>query len=277
MIGLVVLLLAAVPENPPPSPLPPDTQALLALRAVEHGRPLQAQVMLDRLATQHAQADPHLIGRVQAKLALGDQDYAGAEKGFEQLLVQDANDCDALEGAGIAAAHLERDETARAYLQRAVAHCVASWQGWNTLGVIADHASRWQDAADAYAHARTLAPIEPAILNNIGYSLTLQHRFPEAEAVLREARTLSPDNQRMQNNLDVATVAGGATLDQSNGNEPDAERARRLNNAGYVALVEGRDGEAQAYLAASLNLAPLFSDRTANNLRLIKQGGGDAH
>ena len=275
MIGLAVLFLAAVPDMS--LPLPPDTQARLALQAVEHGRPLQARVMLDRLAALHAPTNPRMVERVRAKLALADQDYADAEGGFEQLLVKDANDCDALEGAGMAAAHLERDESARAHLQLAVVHCVASWQSWNTLGVVADRAGRWQDAADAYAHARTLAPAEPAILNNIGYSLTLQHRFVEAEAVLRQARTLSPDSPRLQNNLDVATVAGGAALDQSDGNEPDAERARRLNNAGYAALIQGRDGEAEAYLAASISLAPLFSDQTANNLRVAQEGGGRDH
>lgn len=274
MIALAILLAAATLDKPL-SPAP-DSQLLLALRAVEHGRLLQARVMLDRLKTLGAPTDPDLVARVQAKLAFADGDFAGAEEGFERLLVKDANDCDALEGAGIAAAHVGRDEPARARLQLAVVHCVMSWQGWNTLGVIADRAARWQDAADAYDHARALAPTEPAILNNIGYSLTLQHRFTEAEAVLRQARALAPGDQRFENNLDIATVAGGATLNPDPG-EADAERARRLNNAGYVALIGGRDRDAETYLIASQGAAPLFSDRTANNLRLIGEGGSRAH
>lgn len=275
MIGLAILLAAAAPADAPD--MASDATLALALRAVEHGRPLQARVMLDRLETLKIATDPLVVTRIRAKLALTDRDYPHAEERFEQLLVKDANDCDALEGAGIAAAHLAHDEPAQAHLQRAVAHCILSWQGWNTLGVIADRAGLWTDAADAYAHAHRIAPDEPSIFNNMGYSLTLQRRFAEAEDVLRQARTLAPHDARFENNLDIATVAGGAPLALSDPAEPDAEQARRLNNAGYVALMEGRDQEAQTYLAASMDTAPRFSAQTANNLRLLKQGESDAH
>lgn len=266
MIAAALLLTAAMSSASPS--LDARQQAVLALSAVEHGRLLQTHMMLERLTGAEPAADPLLIERIRAKLAFSEARYGDARAAFEKILVTEPADCDALEGAGIAAARAHEDKRAQARLQQARGQCTLSWRAWNTLGVLADHAGQWMAAGDAYARARALAPREPAVLNNMGYSLILQGRYADALVLLRQARGFAPADQKSVNNFDVATVAAGRSLNMSGDN--DGDRARRLNNAGYAAMLEGRPDEAREYLKESQRVDPNFSERTANNLRMAE-------
>jgi Tfp pilus assembly protein PilF len=69
------------------------------------------------------------------------------------------------------------------------------------LAVVYDRQGKFQDSAVQYGKALKLAPKNPDVYCDLGYSLYLQKRWPEAESNLRRAISLKADHSRAHNNL----------------------------------------------------------------------------
>lgn len=69
------------------------------------------------------------------------------------------------------------------------------------LAVLYDKQGRWADSLACYRKALSVKPGTPDIYCDMGYSLYLQHRWPEAEMNLRQALALQKDNRRAHVNL----------------------------------------------------------------------------
>jgi len=158
-----------------------------------------------------------------------------------------------------------------------VTHCPERWRAWNALGVIADRVGDWAASAHAYGEARLIVPDEVSVINNLGYSLILQARFAEAEVILREGLLLSPDDARLLNNLDLATVGANEPLPdrilpEDGAAQDPAQQALRLNNAGFMAYLLGKKDVAKTYFEQALETSQIHYDRAQANLDLVKQG-----
>ena len=132
----------------------------------------------------------------------------------------------------------------------------------NLLGLAYDRRGWHKQAREHYERALTVAPNDPQVLNNLGYSLYLDDRYNDALAKLKQAARLAPESAPVQNNLALVygrlrkydeafkhfTRAGGelyarlqtgALLDFA-GRDRDAikhfEAARRLDPASTEAL-----------------------------------------
>lgn len=232
--------------------------------AIEQGRLTQARVMIERLAPVPAIATE--IRRLTAELALAERDDRGA---FAALagLPDTANDCRVDESFGVAALRVGRMAEAHAALERSTASCPDRWRGWNALGVIYDRLARWDDSERSYARALALTGGSATVTNNIGVSLMLQRRHAEALAILNRAAAAAPSNERIANNIDIAGASAGQAPAPTR--ETQADRARRLGNAGYAAYLAGDRVRARAYLSQAIHLADRYSARAAGNLSLM--------
>jgi Flp pilus assembly protein TadD len=132
----------------------------------------------------------------------------------------------------------------------------------NLLGLAYDRRGWHKQAREYYERALSVAPDDPQVLNNLGYSLFLDDRYDDALDKLRRAARLSPADNRVQNNLALvygrlrkyddafkhfaraggelyARLQTGAILDFA-GRDRDAikqfEAARRLDPASTEAL-----------------------------------------
>lgn len=255
--------------------LPPSTNAADATRlisqALDHGRLVQAREMIAIERRKANAPAPVLLDGLDARLALAEGRNADAFFAFSRLADVSPNDCAAREGAGLAALRLGSLNGAQKLLNEAIAICPDRWRPWNALGVVADRNGDWKSSSTAYTRALGLVPTEPAVLNNLGYSLILQHRFDEAEQMLRSAIRFAPDNVRLSNNLDIAMIAAGKTLDPDIATNPPARRAARLNNAGYISFLSGRTPVAKSYLEDAIAIGPAHFGRAATNLKIVEQ------
>lgn len=75
------------------------------------------------------------------------------------------------------------------------------WRILSAQGTVADQLGEHARAQQLYQTALKLAPGEPTIMSNLGLSLALAKRLPEAERVLSEAAASSRSDVRVRQNL----------------------------------------------------------------------------
>lgn len=79
----------------------------------------------------------------------------------------------------------------------------------NLLGIAYDRAGQHKLAAEAYNRALTVAPKDPTVVANLGYSLYLADDYAGALKRLKQAAKLAPGQPVIYNNLGVVTARVG--------------------------------------------------------------------
>jgi Flp pilus assembly protein TadD len=235
-----------------------------ARHAIESSRRDQARLMIGRAV--EAGATPTDIGHLLADLAFADQDFASAVPLYDALLAAGVADAQVTEKAGVAKLHTGDIAGAATLLDRATSAQGASWRAWNARGVIADFRQEWDAADTAYQRALALAPDRAEIINNLGWSLLLQGRWADGEAMLARAVSLDSSLNRATNNLELARTALSEGLPERAKGESEEDWAARLNDAGVVAKLQGDDRKAVAAFTRALEARSDWFDRAANNL-----------
>ena len=126
----------------------------------------------------------------------------------------------------------------------------------NLLGLAYDRLGWHREAVEAYERARTVAPQDPVLLANLGYSLYLSNDFPGALKRLRQAARLAPHLNVVHNNLGIVHARLGRYDDAFKSfarasNEYDAH----LKLASILEF-EKRDKQAIRHYEAALRLQP---------------------
>jgi tetratricopeptide (TPR) repeat protein len=241
------------------------------MRALDAGRPEQARVMITAAIGEGATGPA--VDRLLADLAATEQRWPEATARYQALLVAAPDDAALLRSAGIAALQMGDLNRAQLWLDRAVRLPSADWRAWSARGVAADRRRDWATADRAYAAGLTLAPDNPVLLNNLGWSLLLRGRWQEAATSLTRAARLSPANRRIADNAELARAGVAADLPARRDGESDAAFAARLNDAGVIAFAKGEKGRAIAAFARALEVSDAWFDRAANNLALAEGAG----
>jgi Flp pilus assembly protein TadD len=126
----------------------------------------------------------------------------------------------------------------------------------NLLGLAYDRLGAHRDAAEAYRRALTVAPSDPVVLANLGYSLYLSNDFDGALRHLKQAARISPSLLVVHNNLGIVQARLGK-YDEAfrsfarSSNQYDAH----LKLAG-IHEFEKRDRQAAKHYEAALRLQP---------------------
>ncbi|HEX2764400.1 MAG TPA: tetratricopeptide repeat protein, partial [Allosphingosinicella sp.] len=131
------------------------------------------------------------------------------------------------------------------------------WTLWMLRGSALTQAGRWPEGKAALEQAHKLAPDQPVVLNYLGYSqLERRENVAAAEALIREAARLQPDNAAITDSLGWAHYVRGdlksavALLEQAaRGLPTDPSIGEHLGDAYYAA---GRRYEARYAWQAAL-------------------------
>lgn len=254
---LALLLAAASPEG----------RLDEAARVLRLGRAEQAREMI-RMAIAEG-ASGAKVDRLLADLAFAEGRWAEATARYDQLLLQGASDAPILEQAGVAALQNGRIEEAIGLLDRATRSSDAGWRAWNARGVAADRQEDWEAADRSYATGLRLDPANPTLRNNLGWSLLLRGRWAEARNHLAAAAVADPENARIIANRDLAEAAVDEGLPERRAGESNEAFAGRLNDAGVIALRQGKESKAAAAFARAIEAHSRWFIRAANNLALV--------
>ncbi len=140
------------------------------------------------------------------------------------------------------------------------------------LGGALDHLGRFSEAEEHYREAAMLAPNDPKVWNDFGYSQYLQGRWEGAEQCLTRATQLAPNDPRIQTNLGFTLAAAGKTdvalehLSKAGGS------AVGHANLAYLLAALGKPAEAREHYRKALELQPKLALARQG---LAKLGGND--
>jgi Flp pilus assembly protein TadD len=236
--------------------------------AIAGGRFAQADQMLDRVDVQPE--NQFRLSLIKADLLLAREENAEAFSLYVVLAGQQSANVQAATGAGLAALRLHRNGEAHQWLLLATSLEGADWRAWNGLGVSSDFQENWKLSENAYKRAIATAPASAMIWNNLGYSFLCQRRFDEAIKALEQAIMLAPDVSKIQANLDVAYALVGHYPQSKRAGEPAGQWARRLNNAGYAALIAGDRTSARSLFSRAIEASDIRFPKAEANLRLME-------
>ena len=240
---------------------------VLATRAVNEGRYADAKKFLEFAL----ESDPTDF---QAKLLVAELNLvtgmpANAAPAFGELTSVPEVKAAALQGLGISLMLVGRPDLAVDRLTGAVALDDGLWRSWNALGSYYDAEKDWEAANHAYGMAMAANPGSAIIHNNQGFSYFLQGRPDEAITVLSEAVRLDRNLATAQLNLRLAYASKGKYAHALSG-VANRDMGKALNNVGYMALMRGDVGNAEAYLTRAMDEDASFNRTAWRNLGYLK-------
>jgi Flp pilus assembly protein TadD len=174
----------------------------------------------------------------------------------------------ALEGLGRTSFMMSDRPGALDSFNLVVAEDANAWGSWLGIAEIHDLNRDWDKADQAYALALA-ATKEPAVIyNNQGVSKLARGDAAGAVELFRSALAADVNFKRAAINLELAEAVAGKSVATISASEQDArERARKLNNYGYVAMLQNRPDEARAFYQAALKEHPSFYPLAYQNLK----------
>lgn len=260
-----VLIAASVAASTPAGPSLADVS-----HAIEVGRLEQARIMIGRMVAAGAKGPQ--VDRLLADVNFASGRYAEANAEYRQLLVASPNDTYLCEHAAISALQLGDVNGASPMVTCATAASNASWRAWNARGVLADMNGDWAAADDAFEHASALAPNQPDVLNNRGWSQLMRGNWKDAELLFQQAVAAHATSPRVANNLELARAALASDLPQRLQGESEQAWAARLNDVGVASEILGDKQKAVAAFTQALEASGSWYERASNNLEAAAHG-----
>lgn len=138
--------------------------------------------------------DTTAFHQLKALVSWKAHDYEEALIHFHTLLLKQNNDRDILINIGTIHNSLRDYDSARHYLDRALAIDKESPEAWNTLALIEAETGNIAQAEQAMGKALAKLPKDAYFLNNQGYILLLKGQYDEALPFINESISLDPYN-----------------------------------------------------------------------------------
>lgn len=248
-----------------PVPAPSADALAIVDAAIADNRLADARSLI---APMWASGVPDVLLR-SAELALAGESLPEAAEAFTGLL-EGPLAARARQGLGITRLRQGRDGEARAMLEQATAQDAGLARAWNALGVLADKARDWPAADAAYAKAVAAAPLDGAILANLGWSQLLRGHHVAAERDLVAALKLQPGMKTARTNLALARAMQGRYQDAFVLSDKTTLPGD-LNTVGYAAMTRGDLAVAEAYFNRALSLNPQFDRVAWANLQYLAE------
>ena len=177
---------------------------------------------------------------------------------------------------GLALSHLQLKDTAKAkeIFLELLEKDASRWRTLNALGIINSLEDNKLAAKEYFDLAQSLAPNEPAILNNLGLTQALSETNTiNAIKTLQEALHLSQTKtDKKQITLNLA-LAYGMNSEDDKVKEILSEyltEAEIYNNLGVYASLRKETSLARSYLSKALTSQPIYYEKAWNNLEKLQ-------
>ncbi|TMB61570.1 MAG: tetratricopeptide repeat protein, partial [Deltaproteobacteria bacterium] len=150
---------------------------------------------------------PKIQGLVRAaRKNLQQGNYKAAEKQYQQILAEDANNLDALSNLGVVYVRSGNLRSAESTLKKAVAVAPDNDFLLTTLGIVQYRQSKFDDAIAELTKAIAINPKSATAHNYLGIAASQKGRQQEAEKEILQALANNPDDADAHFNLAVILI-----------------------------------------------------------------------
>lgn len=198
------------------------------------------------------------LGQIFAQLG----SPASAAEAFRAAILIEPDNVDARRGLAMTLIAVGQPGQAIAELERAL-DMSKDYRLYNSLGVAYDMLGDQASAQTYYKTGLELSPGNLQIINNLGLSLVLEGRYPEAIALLEPAAGDPAATPRLRQNLALAVGLAGDRTRARELAERDVDHATAEKNLSYFDVLKGLDDERT--MAAALG-AHLIGAVTTNQI-----------
>lgn len=277
---LLALLLAACAGQPDleegiaPEPLTPEEQFQQAEadRAKgNYGEALSNYAPLTERDDEWAQMAKLAI----ARMTLDQGQNREALRAYELILEEQVDNVEAQEGRGLALLALGDWQGAQKQLALVNQAEPKRWRVLNGLGVAADMQGDYRAAARWYGEALQSGGERPMVINNAGYSLIMSGEYEEAEKLLTRGSLRYPKEARLSHNLGIAQARQGNYNTAIRTWQKTMDRPSALNNAGYVAKLNGDLEKSQAFFREAIEISTRYRPKINANLESVQPRSAD--
>lgn len=226
------------------------------------------------------------IGRIHRER--GNQHLA--EMAFADVLSQEPNNPSALGEMGLLQLAMQRPDSARELLGRAIAadqkrlgsaaangpdglrvDAASPLKVYNAMGVLADLQSDFAQAACYYSLARQIDPRSALVANSMAYSLYLAGKWPEAEQQYRQGLSYDSRYQPLWRNYGLLLARMERYEEALSAFEQVEKRPEASNDVGYICLIEGKLDMAEQFFRSAIEQSPSHYDIAWENLSRVEQ------
>jgi Flp pilus assembly protein TadD len=145
-----------------------------------------------------------------------------------------------------------------------------AWKSWLAIAQLSDLSGDWTKADEAYGMALAATKEPAAVYNNHGVSLLARGHALAAADLFRKALAADPKLVQARTNIDLAEARAGKKASLEGAGNDARERARLLNNYGYIAMLQDRPEDAKRYYEAAMKEHPSFYALAYNNLTAMQ-------
>ncbi len=193
---------------------------------------------------------------------------------FNEVLKEDDDHIDALEGKGLTQMALGQSADAGRTLSKVLDKDGKRWRTLNALGILFVTKNMIPEAVEYFTEGLRVSHDNPAILNNVGLARAIERNYPRAIETLQQAVKMSPsDVRKKQVELNLALVYGiSGDIESARAMaEKHLQGAALDNNLGLYAHLANNDELAKTYLNMALTGSSTYYERAWNNLDIITQ------
>jgi len=224
----------------------------------------------DGNASDGASANKAVPGETKAKLA----GAADARPSAPEVTLDDAERQElralTLQGIGLATLRGSDRQSASDVLSEAVALNPGLWRSWLGLARIYDFERRWDLAQTAYERAISIAPKESSPYNNLGMSRLAAGDFDSAEQAFVDALKRDRTSKVIKANLRL-TLAWQGKYENALAGAKRQDRAKILNNVGFIALMRTDYAKSQQLLLEAIESSSTYFVEARKNLEVAER------
>ncbi len=197
-----------------------------------------------------------------------------AEKTYQQVLAQDADNIHALNLLGMLYVNSQRPREAIEFLLRALSQQPDNSQTQNNIGLAYKDLGQNYKAIEHFTKAAELDPDNPDIHNNLGNVLRIVEKPRKAVAAYERALKIAPTFAECWSNLAAALNELGkherALKAVRRALQLDRELAQAYNNRGDIYLAQAKYEEAVAEYRVAVRLSPKYTAALINMARTVR-------
>lgn len=244
-----------------------------ALQSGDNDRALFNYIRAYELDEQHSAA---LLGIAQIHYKRGN--YAISQKAYDRALATNPELGEAYHGLGMIQLHRKAYRMAEQSLKKSVSLLLQEDRKhpllvdtYNSLGIISDLRSDFSLAMLYYKEAEQLAPRNPVIANNLGYSYYMQEQWNSAEAAFSQALKSNSKYSPAWRNLGL-TYARQQRYDEAiYALEQAMSPHQAYNDIGYICMISGRYQDAAHFFRKAIDSNPKYYQIAQQNLTRVKR------